>query len=110
MSTVATTIRLEPKAQAALQNLSKVTKRPMNKLVTEAITAFVHQRSVALEQELEGMVASLRAHRRSDPRDEKAIAAFAKAEVTHADPAEGKVVKSAAANKPRAKHRSRAHA
>src|SRR5450432_181836 len=92
MSSIATTIRLEPKAQAALQNLSKVTKRPMNKLVNEAITAFVSHRSRAVEQELEAMVASLRAYRTSDPDDEKAIAAFARAEVTHADPVEGKRV------------------
>jgi predicted transcriptional regulator len=92
MSTIATTIRLEPKAQAALQNLSKVTKRPMNKLVNEAITAFVTHRSQAVEQELEAMVASLRAYRTSDADDEKAIAAFAKAELTHADPVEGKAV------------------
>lgn len=95
MQTIATTIRLEPKAQAALQNLSKVTKRPMNKLVNEAITAFVGHRSRAVEKELEDMVASLRAYRTSDPDDEKAIAAFAKAETTttQADPVEGRVVK-----------------
>ncbi len=90
MPAIATTIRLEPKAQAALQNLSKVTKRPMNKLINEAITAFVGHRSRAVEKELEAMVASLRAYRDSDPDDEKAIAAFAKAELTHADPVEGK--------------------
>ncbi len=90
MPAIATTIRLEPKAQAALQNLSKVTKRPMNKLINEAITAFVGHRSRAVEKELESMVASLRAYRDSDSDDEKAIAAFAKAELTHADPVEGK--------------------
>jgi predicted transcriptional regulator len=109
MATIATTIRLEPKAQAALQNLSKLTKRPMNKLVSEAITAFVQQRSVALEQELEGMVASLRAYRASDPHDLKAIAAFAKAETAHPDPVEGKVV-TPPKRKVRATSRSRAHA
>ncbi len=92
MPTIATTIRLEPKAQAALQNLSKITKRPMNKLVNEAITAFVSHRSQTVERELEAMVASLRAYRASDPSDEKAIAAFAKAEVSHSDPVEGKIV------------------
>src|SRR5882672_2541088 len=90
MATIATTIRLESKAQAALQNLSKVTKRPMNKLVNEAIAAFVGQRSQAVEKELEAMVASLRSHRATDPDDEKAIAAFAKAELAHPDPVEGK--------------------
>ena len=92
MPAIATTIRLEPKAQAALQNLSKVTKRPMNKLINEAITAFVGHRSRAVERELEAMVTSLRAYRDSDPDDEKAIAAFTKAELTHADPVEGKAV------------------
>ncbi|MEO6993882.1 MAG: hypothetical protein ABI273_09655 [Lacunisphaera sp.] len=90
MPAIATTIRLDPKAQAALQNLSKVTKRPMNKLINEAITAFVGHRSRTVEKELEAMVASLRAYRDTDPDDEKAVAAFAKAELTHADPVEGK--------------------
>jgi hypothetical protein len=32
----------------------------------------------------------LRAYRDTDPEDEKAIAAFAKAELTHLDPVDGK--------------------
>jgi len=92
MPASATTIRLEPKAQAALQNLSKATKRPVNKLINEAITAFVTPRGRAAERELEAMVASLRAYREADPDDEKAISAFAKAEMKHADPVEGKPV------------------
>jgi predicted transcriptional regulator len=103
MPTIATTIRLEPKAQAALQNLSKVTKRPMNKLVNEAIAAFVGQRSKAVEQELEAMVASLRAHRESDPDDEKAIAAFVKAELAHPDPVEGRALTRRAPRAPASK-------
>jgi len=107
----ATTIRLEPKAQAALQNLSRVTKRPMNKLVNEAVTAYVSQRSIAVERELEAMVEALRAHRESDPNDEKAIAAFAKAELTHPDPFEGKIVTRRRTSRgPRAKVRPRVHA
>jgi predicted transcriptional regulator len=103
MPAIATTIRLEPKAQAALQNLSKVTRRPMNKIINEAITAFVGHRSRAVEKELEAMVASLRAYRDSDPGDEKAIAGFAKAELTHADPVEGKAA-------PRVSRKTRAKA
>jgi predicted transcriptional regulator len=107
----ATTIRLEPKAQAALQNLSKVTKRPMNKLVNEAVAAYVSQRSIAVERELEAMVEALRAHRESDPNDERAIAAFAKAEVAHPDPLEGRIVKPRrATGASREKVRARAHA
>jgi len=103
MAATATTIRLDPKAQAALQNLSKVTKRPMNKLINEAITAFVGHRSRTVEKELEAMVASLRAYRNSDPDDEKAIAAFVKGEATHADSVEGKAVTSRPSRSARAK-------
>ena len=109
--TTATTIRLEPKAQAALLNLCKVTKRPMNKLVNEAVTAYVTHRSIAVERELEDVVKALRAYRQSDPDDKKAIAAFAKAEVTYPDPIEGKFVATRGAKREsRTKVPTRAHA
>ena len=57
------------------------------------------------------MVEALRAHRESDPDDEKAIAAFAKAELTHPDPLEGKIVTIRRTTRAsRAKVRPRAHA
>jgi len=80
----------------------------MNKLVNEAVTAYVSQRSIAVERELEAMVEALRAHRESDPNDDSAIAAFAKAEVTHRDPLEGKIVTTRRTGD--AKVRARAHA
>ncbi len=107
---MATTFRLEPRVQTALQTLSAVSKRPMNKLVNEAVAAYVDQRSRIVEQELESMAAALRACRAADPDDENAIAAFAEAEVAGPDPVEGSVVLRRKARAARLKVTSPAHA
>lgn len=107
---MATTIRLESRVQAALQTLSEVTRRPMNKLVNEAVAQYVGKRSLAVERELESMAAALRAHRAVDPDDEKAIAAFVEAEALCSDSVEGKVVTRRKNRKPRGKAKERAHA
>lgn len=92
---MATTIRLIPQVQTALQNLSEATKRPMNKLVNEAVARYVEERSQAEAQELEALAVKLRAYRKFDPDDSKAIAAFAKAEASVGDkddPAQGTIL------------------
>lgn len=90
----ATTVRIDPPAQAALENLSRLLKRPMNQLVNEAVKDFVDRRSREVEHDLEATLKSLRAHRKRDPHFKKAIAAIARAEARwgKTDPAEGKVV------------------
>lgn len=90
----ATTVRIDPLAQAALENLSRVLKRPMNQLVNEAVKDFVDRRSREVEHDLEATLTSLRAYRKRDPHFREAIAAFADAEARFGkdDPAEGKVV------------------
>jgi hypothetical protein len=64
MSRKPTTVRIEPLAQAALENLSRVLKRPMNQLVNEAVKDYVDRRSREVEYDLEatlttsGLIAS----------------------------------------------------
>lgn len=81
-------------AQAALENLSRVLKRPMNQLVNEAVKDYVDRRSREVEHDLEATLTALRAYRRRDPHFKGAIAAFVDAEARFGkdDPAEGKVV------------------
>jgi predicted DNA-binding protein len=90
----ATTFRLEPTLQEGLERLSKLLKCPMNQLVNEALKDYISRRSLAVEQDLEATLATLRAYRRRDPSFKEAIAAAAKAEAHHgnSDPVEGEVV------------------
>lgn len=90
MSTIATTVRLDRKIQGALKTLSQATKRPINKLVNEAVASYVFQRNQAVADELESMATALRAYRAADAHDEKAMADFVDAELKESDPLEGK--------------------
>ena len=91
MSTIATTVRLDRKIQGALKILSQATKRPINKLMNEAIASYVLHRNQAVAEELESMAGALRAYRSADPKDEKAMADFVDAELKEVDPLEGKI-------------------
>lgn len=90
----ATTFRIDPSVQAALETLSKTLKRPMNQLVNEAVKAYVARRSAEVERDLEATLARLRAYRERDPDFEEAIERVAKAEAQFGkdDPTEGEVV------------------
>ena len=94
MSIKATTVRIDPPIQAALENLSQVLKRPMNQLVNEAVKDFVERRSREVERDLEATVARLRAYRKRDPHHREAIVAAARAEsgLGKNDPAQGTVI------------------
>jgi hypothetical protein len=94
MARKASTFRIDPPLQAALENLSRVLRCPMNRLVNEALQDYLDRRSGAAERDLELTLASLRAYRRRDPHFKKAIAAAVDAEAVlgREDPAEGKVV------------------
>lgn len=94
MTRKATTVRIDPPTQAALENLSRLLKRPMNQLVNEAVKDFVDRCSREVERDLEATLTSLRAYRKRDPHFKKTIAAIARAEARLGkhDPAEGKVV------------------
>jgi hypothetical protein len=88
----ASTHRLEPDVQAGLNHLSKVLHRPKNKLMNEAVSRFVQERSIQLVQEMEGVINSLKKYQRSDPDFERAIERLVNDEVAQAgaDPLEGR--------------------
>ena len=88
----ASTHRLEPDVQAGLNHLSKVLHRPKNKLMNEAVSRFVQERSIQLVQEMEGVINSLKKYQRSDPDFERAIERLVNEEVAQAgaDPLEGR--------------------
>jgi hypothetical protein len=90
----ATTFRIEPILQKGLENLSKILRRPMNQLVSEALRDYLDRRGRDVERDLESTLATLRAYRCRDPEFKDAIGAVAKAEAQHAtsDPVEGHVV------------------
>lgn len=94
MARKASTFRIDQPVQLALENLSRVLRRPMNQLVNEALQDYLDRRSSDAEHSLELTLASLRAYRRRDPHFKDAIAAAVDAEATlgREDPAEGKVV------------------
>ena len=78
--------------QTALAALSKTLKRPMNKLVVEAVRAYLDQFGRKAEHDLEARLADLRSYRKRDPDFEGAIKAFAKAEVDTEDPIDGQPI------------------
>jgi hypothetical protein len=87
----ATTYRLEPRFQRGLVLLGAITKKPANRMVNEAVGAYLASQTVQVEAALEATLRRVREYRRADPKFESAMAEFAEAEVTLAgeDPAEG---------------------
>lgn len=87
----ATTFRLDPHLQASLVLLGQVLKKPLNRLVNEAVAGFIEKRSADVEADLQTILERLRACRQSDPGFESAIRTFVDAEVALGkdDPAEG---------------------
>jgi hypothetical protein len=94
MKTKASTHRLDPEVQAALDHLSKVLHRTKNSLMNEAVKFYVRGRSLKIEQGLETTPKQLQAYRQKDPAFEKAIDAFvdAEAQLASDDPLEGRPV------------------
>lgn len=89
----ATTVRLDPAAQAGLNKLSEILRQPVNKLVNEAVREFVVRRSKQAEDELISALEDLRAYRKLDPDFERSSSEFIESEVSAKhDPAEGPVV------------------
>ena len=89
--TKATTLRLSPALQLGLEMLQGVLRKPINKMVNEAVEGFIAKRSVEIESDLKAVLAQIKAYKRADPNFEAAIAEFvdAEARLSSADPAEG---------------------
>jgi hypothetical protein len=89
MARIAFTLRIDPKERAALRNLSKVERRPINQLLNEAIKLYLSQPRQK-EKGLQTTLEKLREYRKRDPGFKRAIAAVAHAEARLIDdPAEG---------------------
>lgn len=88
MSRVPFTLRIDEKERSALENLSKIEGRPINKLLNEAIKSYLQQKS-RRESALEDTLARLEEYRKQDPEYKRAFDAFIEAEVTLDDPVEG---------------------
>lgn len=83
------TLRLNPELYEALSSLSSVAHRSMNDLASEAVSNFVVAESRVVARDLEQTLSRLRKYTGRDPDFERAIEAFAEAEIRHDDPAEG---------------------
>lgn len=90
----ATTFRLDPALQAGLTVLAQLVRKPLNRLVNEAVQSFIEKRSHEVEADLEAALERLRAVRKNDPNFESAINRFSKAEASLSsdDPVEGRPV------------------
>jgi predicted DNA-binding protein len=97
MLATASTPRLEPDVQIALERLSKNLRRPKNQLINEAVRAYVHRMNREWELTLESTINALRSHRLRDPDFKHSTEAFVDAEANFgsADPAEGNLLATA---------------
>lgn len=93
----ATTLRLAAPLQEGLALLQGVSGKPMNRMVNEAVQAYLEKRSAEVAAELSQTLARVQAWRRSDPGFEQAIDSLVDAEARHAkaDPVEGQAAKRA---------------
>jgi predicted transcriptional regulator len=85
------TLRIDTKERVALENLSKVERRPINQILNEAIKLYLSRKGQK-ESSLEANLMALRAYRKQDPDSRHAIDAYVEAEATQKDPLEGEPV------------------
>ncbi len=88
----ATTLRLDAPLQEGLVLLQSILKRPINRLVNDAVRGYLDLRTAEVAAELEGILSRLRAYRRDDPGFGKTIARLVdeEARLGKLDPAEGR--------------------
>lgn len=79
----ASTIRLKPELQTALDRISNHLNRPKNKLVNLAVAELLEKTSFQLRDDIEGTIESLRAYRAKDPDFEADIERFVEAEAAN---------------------------
>lgn len=91
----ATTFRLDPRLQKGLTLLGEVRRVPLNRLVNEAVGAYLDAHAATVEAELEETLRRVKAYRQADPDFESAISTFAEAEAELAanDPVEGQTTR-----------------
>jgi hypothetical protein len=86
-------LRLEPAHEAGLGLLKVVLRKPLNRMVNEAVGEYIVKRTAEAEARMTGTLERLKAYRRRDPNFEQDLAAFIAAEARHGknDPMEGVV-------------------
>jgi len=94
---IATTLRLDPALLSGLKLLQHLEKRPLNRLINEALRSYVARRSAEVEGGLQDILDRVRAYRRTDPDFDKMWGEFVDAEARYGaeDPVEGSTQKSA---------------
>jgi hypothetical protein len=85
---------VEPAFEQGLVILKGVLRKPINKMVNEAVGEYIERRTAEVETELTSTLAQLRAYRRADPGFKGARQAFIEGEARHGkgDPMEGRIV------------------
>jgi len=93
-ATKASTVRLNPNLQSALDKISGHLGKTKNKIVNEALADYLEKSGYQLRNDIDGTLQELRAYRSKDPSFESDIERFAAAESAHAkdDAHEGSIV------------------
>lgn len=88
------TLRLTPLFEEGLAMLKGVLKKPINKMVNEAVGEYIARRTTEVEAQLTTTLDELKAYRLADPEFSAARQAFIQAEARHGkeDPMEGRLV------------------
>ena len=89
----ASTVRLNPNLQSALDKISGHLGKTKNKIVNEALADYLEKSGLQLRNDIDGALQKLRAYRSKDPSYKADIERFAKDESVHAakDAHEGSV-------------------
>lgn len=87
------TVRLAPDLQQGMDSLRLVLKRPVNRMIIEAVKGFIQIRTAEIGTDLAGLLSQIKAYKRRDPKFDAAFAEWASAEAKFGgqDPAEGVV-------------------
>jgi predicted DNA-binding protein len=83
-TTKASTVRLNPDLQSALDEISGHLGKTKNKIVNEALADYLEKSGYQLRNDIDGTLQKLRAYRSKDPSFEADIERFASAESAHA--------------------------
>ena len=89
----ATTVRLAADLITGLALLQRILKKPMNRMINEAVRHYVERQSARVETDLKSVLERVKAYRRSDPSYKKLWAEFVDAEARYGknDPLEGRI-------------------
>lgn len=105
MTRKATTIRLDPGVQAGLEKLSRLTRRPQNQLVNEAVEQLISRAAKGIIGDWQSTLSRLKAYRLRDPSGELSMTQAMDAEAAlEFDPAEGVRAAQTSASGPISEH------